>query len=99
MGRDLRITEGEHGFNHEFIFPSGTDLTWITTANLIIKDGTATKLNITTNLTISGVKITWAVQLGQTDFDGRRLDGTFILTGAGPRREEIHFPAMFIKKT
>ena len=98
MASNLRMIEGEYGFGHEFRFPSGTDLTWITTTRLIVKDGTAEKLNITSNLSISGNKITWDVQSGQTDFNGRRLDSTLILTSA-TRREEIHFAAVFTAKT
>jgi len=98
MAADLRFIEGEYGFGHEFIFPSGTDLTWITAINLKIKDGSTSKLNITSDLVASGTKITWSIQNGQTNYTGD-LKGTLILTGSGPRQEEIHFPVNVISKT
>ena len=96
MAGNLRLTEGDYGFIHEFIFPSGTSLTWITTINLIITDGTTQKLNITTNLTKADNVISWAIQSGQTDFNGD-FDGILVLTGS-TRNEEIHFKVDMIAK-
>ncbi len=96
MAGNLRMIEGDYGFNHEFVFPSGTDLTWIATIRLIITDGTTPKLNITTNLTKADNVITWAVQITQTDFNGD-FDGVLVLTG-GSRNEELHFKVDMIAK-
>ncbi len=96
MAGNVRMIEGDYGFNHEFIFPSGTVLTWITTTRFIITDGSTEKLNITTNLSVSDNVITWAVQSGQTDFNGD-FDGVLVLTGA-TRNEEVHFKVDIIAK-
>jgi hypothetical protein len=96
MAGNLRLVEGDYGFNHEFIFPSGTDLTWLTSIRLIITDGTTEQLNITSNLTNADNIITWAVQNGQTNFNGD-YDGVLVLTGS-TRNEEIHFNVDMISK-
>jgi hypothetical protein len=97
MAGNMRMVEGDYGFNHEFVFPSGTDLSWANTSiNLIITDGTTEQLNITSNLTKADNIVTWAVQNGQTDFNGD-YDGVLVLTGA-TRNEEIHFKVDMIAK-
>ena len=90
MTSNLKITEDEYGFTHKFIFPSGTDLTWVTGYRLIIEKNGVDQLNITTNLsTILPNIIVWEVQNGQTNFNGK-CDGTLIIS-SGSRREELHF--------
>jgi len=95
MTANLKITESEYGFNHKFIFPVNTDLTWISGFRLIINDKTGDKLNITSGLSVTQPNIiSWAVQNGQTNYNGR-YNGILILT-SGSRREEIHFNADFV---
>ncbi len=96
MAGNMRMTEGDYGFIHEFVFPSGTNLAWVTTTNLIVTDGTTENLNTTANLAINDNVIEWTVQNGQTDFNGD-YDGVLVLTGAS-RREEIHFDVDMIPK-
>jgi hypothetical protein len=96
MAGNMRMIEGDFGFIHEFVFPSGTSLSWVSTINLIVTDGITEKLNIITNLVVADNIIEWSVQSGQTDFDGD-YSGVLKLTGA-TRNEEIHFKVDLIAK-
>lgn len=96
MAGNMRIVEGDYGVTHDFVFPSGTNFGWVTTIRLIITDGTTEQLNITSNLSSADNIISWAIQSGQTDFNGD-YDGVLVLTGA-TRNEEIHFKVDMIAK-
>ena len=96
MAGNMRMVEGDFGFIHEFVFPSGTSLSWVTTIRLIVTDGTTEKLNITSNLVVADNIIEWSVQTAQTDFNGDYA-GILKLSGA-TRNEEIHFKVDMIAK-
>lgn len=96
MAGNMRMIEGEYGFAHQFVFPSGTDLSWVTGQQLIVQGETTTPLDITSNMTIADNIVTWNVQSGQTNFNGDYA-GVLVLTGA-TRREEFHFDVDMIAK-
>jgi hypothetical protein len=96
MAGNMRMVEGDYGFIHEFVFPSGTNLAWASTITLIVTDGTTELLNTTANMTINDNVIEWTVQNGQTDYNGD-YDGVLVLTGA-TRNEELHFNVDMIAK-
>lgn len=97
----LKFTEGEFGFTHDFDVKNedGTNatLTPFTGARLVIVDGTTSKLDITANLTIVGATVQWAVQSGQTDYNGI-FDGVLHLTAAGRLEKVYDFPVIVQKK-
>jgi len=96
MAKNLRFIEGNYGYNHEFVFPSGYNLSWVTGFQLRIFDDSGNALNITTNMSAAGNIVTWAVQNTQTDFNGD-YQGVLKITGAS-RSEEYHFDVDAIPK-
>jgi len=97
----LRFIEGEHGFNHKFNAKNedGTaaSLTSFTGARLLIMDGSTSKLDITSNLTINTNDVTWAVQSGQTDYNGRFL-AVLHLTSSGVLEKTFQFDVIATPK-
>lgn len=99
--KTLKFTEGEFGFTHTFNVKnedgSVATFPWATGARLVILDGTTVKLDITTNLTIFANSVDWAIQSGQTDYNGI-LDGVLHLTATGRLEKTYDFPAIIEKK-
>ena len=97
------FSEGEFGFTHTFtaLQEDGTNasISGFTGARLIIWDeSTATAvLDITTNLTIADPDIQWAVQSGQTDYNGEFL-GSLHLTSGSQNERVLQFPVIVHKK-
>lgn len=99
----LNFTEGEFGFNYTFHAKNedNTDanLTGFTGARLVIFDEGAkvAKLDITTNLTLSSPNVVWAIQDGQTNYNGEFL-ATLHLTATGVLEKTFQFPCVVTKK-
>lgn len=95
--KSLQFSEGEFGFTHVFhVFEedgTNADISGFTGVRLVIYDevGDTAKLNITTNLTISDPNVEWAVQDGQTDFNGT-FTASIHLTGSGVNEKVFQFP-------
>lgn len=90
---DVEFIKGEFGDNYTFTIKNddGTDadISWATAVQLIIEDlDGVEKLNITTNLSISTPNVIWAMQSGQTDYDGD-IEVQVILTNSGPSRKRL----------
>lgn len=101
--KSLIFTEGEFGFTHNFNVKeedgTDSDISGFTDVRLIIYDevGATAKLNITSNLTINDPVVEWAVQDGQTDFNGT-FTASIHLTGSGVNEKVLQFPAIVAKK-
>lgn len=87
--RELIFTEGEYGFDHTFYVKdedgNAVNIASYTGARLVIVDPddiTDIKLDITSNLTINTNSVVWAIQNGQTDYNGN-LVATIHLTANG----------------
>lgn len=99
----LRFTEGEKGFTHDFNVKNedNTDATLssFTGVRLIIFDEVAAvaKLDITANLTIVGSTVQWAIQGGQTDYNGNFI-GSLHFTATGVLEKVFQFPVIVDKK-
>ena len=92
----LRFTEGEFGFNHTFHCfnedKTVASLGAFTGARLVIKDESAVtpKLDITSNLTVSTPDVIWAIQDGQTNYNGEFI-ATLHLTAVGILEKTFQF--------
>ena len=99
----LSFTEGEHGFDHTFHAfnedKTVANLASFTAVRLVIKDEVTDteKLNITTDLTISSPDVVWAIQNGQTDFNGEFI-AVLHLTAVGVLEKTFQLPCVVDKK-
>ena len=99
----LTFTEGEFGFNYTFHAKNqdGTaaNLTAFTGTRLVIFDevGDVAKLDITANLSISSPDVVWAIQSGQTDYNGEFI-ATLHLTAVGVLEKTFQFPCVVTPK-
>ncbi len=92
---DCEFVQGEFGDNYNFNIKNddGTDadISGFDGVQLIIKtpDEVTTRLTLTnTNLTISSPKVIWAMQTGQTDYQGEHI-AQIILTDTSPSRRRL----------
>lgn len=89
---DVEFVEGEFGDTYTFRIKNddGTDadITGYDAVRLVIEtlEGVE-KLNITTNLTLSSPNVLWAMQSGQTDYQGEHV-AQIILTDSTPARNK-----------
>jgi len=95
----LRFTEGEFGFNYTFHCfnedKTAATIAAFTGARLVIKDETIVipKLDITTDLTITSPDVIWAIQTGQTNFNGEFI-AVLHLTASGILEKTFQFPCV-----
>ena len=101
--KTLKFTEGEKGFVHNFNVKKedGSDATLssFTGVRLIIFDEVAAtaKLDITSDLTIVGSIVQWAIQDTQTDYNGNFI-AVLHFTASGVLEKVFQFPTIVTKK-
>ncbi len=99
----LTFTEGEFGFNYTFHAfnedATAANLTAFTGVRLIILNESTglAELDITSNLTITSPDIVWALQDGQTDYNGEFL-AVLHLTATGVLEKTFQFACVVTKK-
>lgn len=92
---DVEFVRGEFGDNYTFTIlednGDNADISWATRAQLIIEDMEGTELlNLdNTNLSISTPNVVWAMQSGQTDYDGDIEVQVILTNGVSPTRRRL----------
>lgn len=85
MDNHLEFAEGSYGFNKviSLFEPDGTPatLTGYTAGTLTVKDNAGTQ-RMSVSLTVAGSTVVWAINQGDTDFNGK-FKGQIKITGAG----------------
>lgn len=101
---ELILTEGEYGFDYDFNVlkedRTAHPMTGFTAARLVIADEETgeVKLDNTANVTLPGGNVVrWAIQNGQTDFNGTYI-ATIHLTGTGVLEKIVQFSVVMNKK-